>query len=222
MTARSHGRTVSGRGVLATIAFVLTLAISISFLISYGLPLDPGIVLFFAAIPLVGSALPLVLLRFERLPWAAPAAGAFVLFVVGLWSALIGGLMYWLPGAVLVAAAVSPVEWRPRLRRVVGVVVSVVGTLALALGGLAVYANFLAPYNAYRAILVSSLSPAESERLDDAVLRLPGVESVGSSLPPNDQITVWLQDGLSDQRRDRLSQSLTSLPQIRRVEPCRC
>jgi hypothetical protein len=217
----SHGRTVSGRAVLATIAFVLTLAISIPFLISHDLPLDPGILLL-AAIPVVGSALPLLLLRFDRLPWAAPTAGAFLLVVVGFWSALVGGLMYWVPGAVLFAAAISPVEWRPRLRRVVGLVVSIVGALALALGGLAVYANFLAPYNAYRAILVASLSPAESERLDDAVLRLPGVESVGGSFPPNDEITVWLQDGLSDQRRDRLARRLTSLPQIRRVEPCRC
>jgi hypothetical protein len=82
--------------------------------------------------------------------------------------------MYWVPGAVLFAAAISPVEWRPRLRRVVGLVVSIVGALALALGGLAVYANFLAPYNAFSAVLVASLSPAEFERLDDAVLRLPG------------------------------------------------
>jgi hypothetical protein len=93
----SHGRTVSGRGVLATIASVITVAISISFLIYEGLPLDPVAVLF-AAIPVMGSALPLLLLRFDRLSWAAPAAGALVLFVAGLWSALVGGLMYWVPG----------------------------------------------------------------------------------------------------------------------------
>jgi hypothetical protein len=95
-----HGRTVSGRGVLATLAFVLTVAISISLPISYGLPLDPGVVLF-AAIPVVGSKLPLLSLRFCRLSWVASAAGAFVLFVAGLWSALVGGLAYWVPGAVL-------------------------------------------------------------------------------------------------------------------------
>jgi hypothetical protein len=216
-----HGQTVSGRGVLAMIAAVLTLGISISFLISYPLPLDPAHVLF-AATPVVGSTLPILLLHFDRLAWAAFAAGALVLFVAGLWSALVGGLAYWVPGAVLLAAALSPVGWRPRMRRVAGVIGSVVGSLALVLGGLAVYENFLAPYNAYHASLVSSLSSAEYERLDDAVLRLPGVEAVGGSFPPRGEITVWLQDGLSSPGRDQLAQRLTSLPQIRGVEPCRC
>lgn len=217
----SHGRTVSGRGVLATIAFVLTLAISISFLVYEGLPLDPVDALF-AAIPVAGSALPLLLFRFDRLSSTASAAGAFVLFVSGLWSALVGGLVYWVPGTLLLAAAVSPVRWRPPLRRVAGVIGSIVGSLALVMGGLGVYENFLAPYNAYRAVLVSSLSLGEYERLDDVVLRLPGVEAVGGSFPAKEEITVWFQDGLSDARGDRLGQSLISLSQIRRVELCRC
>jgi hypothetical protein len=216
-----HGRTVSERGVLATLAFVLTVAISISFLMSYGLPLDPGVVLL-AAIPVVGSMLPLLSLRFYRLSWVASAAGAFVLIVAGLWSALVGGLAYWVPGAVLVAAALSPAEWRPRLRGVIGVIGSVVGGLGLLLGGLAIYANFLTPYTAYRAFLVPSLSSSEYERLDVAVLRLPGVEAIGGSFPSNEEITVWFQDGLSNQRRARLAEGLTSLPEIRRVELCRC
>jgi hypothetical protein len=87
----SHGRTVSGRGVLAIVASVITLAICISFLIYEGLRLDPVVVLY-AAIPAVGSALPLFFLAF-RLSWVAFATGAFVLFLAGLWGALVGGLV---------------------------------------------------------------------------------------------------------------------------------
>ena len=116
----------------------------------------------------------------------------------------------------------SPVEWRPGLRRVQAWWAAWWAASPLALAALVVYENFLAPYNAYRASLVPSLSSAEYERLDDAVLRLPSVEAVGGSSPPDEGITVWFEHGLSNEGRERLGQSLISFPEIRRVDLCRC
>lgn len=211
---------MSGRSVLATVAFGLTLAISILFLV--GSVSSPHVYVF-AAIPVAAATLPLLLLRFERWYRVGSLAGALVLFIAGFLGALVAGLwVYWVPAVLLLAGAGSPGERTMRLRRVIGLVVGLVGGIALVLGGIAVYANFLAPYTAYRALLVSSLSSEEYERLQHRVLRLPDVDGVSGRFPPDLEITVWFGDGLSQQERDLLGRRISDLAQIRRVDLCRC
>jgi hypothetical protein len=216
-----HSRTVSGRSVLASVAFGLTLAISILFLVGFRVPLVVGDYVF-AAIPVAAAALPLLLLRFGRWFWASSILGALVLYGAGFLGAILGLWVYWVPAVFLLAAAGSPGERRLRLRSVISVAAGVIGGLALLLSGLAMYANLTTPYNAYRARLVSPLSIEEYQRLQDRVMLLPDVEGVGGQFPPDLEITVWFGDGLRQQERDVLGRRLISLPQIREVELCRC
>lgn len=169
------------------------------------------------------AALPLLTMRWDIASRILAAIAGIFLTYVGV-AGLVVGLWVYLPTALtLYFAALTPSKVRLKVVEVLGPVFLVI-VAALATRGLAAVSDSLERLRPPNTSVVHYTGNADVEELSRLALDLPGVRSIslGNHGQPLATIRVHFEDKLSEQQRELLLRRLSEIPNVTRVELCRC